>query len=58
MRALHSFISLAFTSILGLKIEFLDVDLFMSTPVGGVVSLDQVCCGCLLSIAEWQLRLI
>ena len=49
----HSFILLALVSSLGLKIEFLDIELHVSNLVGGVVCLNQVCRGCLLSIADW-----
>ena len=48
----YSFISLVFASNLGLKIEFLDADLFVSTSIGGIVLLYQVCRSFLLSIAK------
>ena len=57
MDASHSSIFLALASSLGLKIEFLDVDLHMSTPIRGVVCLNQVCRGCQLSIVDEQLSI-
>ena len=52
MGASHSFISLTFSLILGLKIDFIDAELFISTPVGGIICLDHVYHGCMLSIVE------
>ena len=52
MGASHSLIYLALPSRLGLKIEILDDELHLSTPIGGVVCFNQVCRGCLLSIAD------
>ena len=57
MDALHSFISLAFSLSLGLKIELLDLELYVSTLVGGIIILNQVCHGCLLCIADQQLSI-
>ena len=53
--ASHSFISSAFTSSLGLKVDCLDVELHVNTLVRGIVCLNQVCRGCLLFIDERQL---
>ena len=50
--ASHSFISTALASSLGLKIDCLDVELHVNTPVGGIICLNQVCRGCLLSIDD------
>ena len=53
--AYHSFISSALASSLGLKVDCLDVELHVSTPVGGIIYLNQVCHACLLSIDNRQL---
>ena len=53
----HSFFSLTLILSLGFMIVFLDVDLYVSNPVGGVIFLNQVCRGCLLSIADRQLSI-
>ena len=50
--ASQSFISLALASSLGLKIDYLDIELHMSTSAGRIVCLNQVHYGCLLSIDD------
>ena len=55
MGASHSFISLALASSLGFMIDGLDIELHVNTLVGGIVCLNQVCRGCLLSIDDRQL---
>ena len=55
MTTSHSFISLALASSLGLKIDCLDIELHMSSPIEGIVYLNRICRGCLLSIDEQQL---
>ena len=40
---------------LGLKIDYLGIELHVSTSVGGIVYLNEVCHGCLLSIDDQQL---
>ena len=48
----HSFISSVPASSLDLKIDCLDVELHVNTLVGGMVCLNQICCGCLLFIDD------
>ena len=48
-------ISSAFASSLGLKVDCLDVELYVNTPDRGTICLNQSCRGCLLSIDNRQL---
>ena len=52
MGASHSFISSTLASSLGLKVDCLDVELHMSTPIEGIICLNQVYYGCLFSIYD------
>ena len=54
MGASHSFISSALALSLILIINYLDIELHVSTLVGEIVCFNQVCRGCLLSIDDRQ----
>ena len=55
--ASYSFISAAFTSILGLELALLASPICVVSPVGGELILKQGCRGCDIEVADHQLPL-
>ncbi|XP_057499379.1 uncharacterized protein LOC130783656 [Actinidia eriantha] len=51
-----SFIASAFALALGLEVDLLGSTLLVDTPIGGVVSLNRVCRGCVLVIADRRIE--
>ena len=50
--ASHSFIAASCVNVLGLKVESLEKQLHMSSPLGIKVRIDQICLDCELDISE------
>ena len=52
--ASHSFLSASFARSLELELDFLESPMFVDTPVGGRVRLDQICRDCKFTMGDHQ----